>query len=351
MKPDLVWILVVLVVLLLPAQLHAGPANGTYELIEYGFGNGGTENSSNSTYKLNAIAGEQNGGLGSNGTYKIGDGLIFTHMADVPPAPTFTNPSSNYDRLKFVLNTSGNPSDTQYAIAISSDNFATTRYVQSDNTVGSVLGSEDWQTYTTWGDATGAYVTGLTASTTYKIKVEARQGNFTQTGFGPTATASTVDPSLTFSVSANSITFNNLNSGNSYTDTSKSTTLTTSTNAYNGYIVYAHETVPLTSNSATIANYASPNSSPTTWSGTGFGYTTDDSSLTGGTTNRFTNGGAKYAGFVTTIPGDPVADHPGPVTTAISNEQFTVSYRVTVPSTQNAGTYNSKLIYIVVPTF
>lgn len=331
--------------------VFAGPSNGTYEMIEYGFGNGGTENSTNGTYKLNAIAGEQQGGLGSNGTFSIGDGLIFTHMADVPPAPTFTNPSSNYDRLKFVLATGGNPSDATYAIAISSDNFTTTNYVQSDNTVGSVLGSEDWQTYATWGGASGAYVTGLAANTTYKIKVKSRQGNFTQTGYGPTASASTVTPSLTFSVSANSVTFSNLNSGNSYTDSSKTTVLTTSTNAYNGYIVYAHTTGLLTSGAFTIPAYASTNGSPTTWSGTGFGYTTDDASLAGGTANRFTSGGPKYAGFVTTTPGDPVADHAGPVLTTISGETFTISYRITVPSSQTAGTYTSKIIYVVVPTF
>ena len=339
------------IALLAPVQLSAGPANSSYELIEYGFGNGGTKNSTNATYGMNAIVGEQQDGLASNGTYGIGDGLIFTHMADVPPAPAFTNPSSNYDRLKFVLAQGGNPSDAEYAIAISTDNFTTTNYIQSDNTVGSTLGAEDWQTYTTWGGASGAYVTGLTNNTTYKIKVKARQGDFTQTGYGPIATQTTSDPTLTFSVSANTVTFDNLNSGNSYTDSAKTTVLTTSTNAYNGYIVYAHETGVLTSSSSTIANYASPNSAPTTWSGTGFGYTTDDSSLTGGTANRFTSGGPKYAGFVTSTPGDPVADHPGPVLTAISSEAFTMTYRVTVAASQNAGTYTSKIIYIVVPTF
>lgn len=351
MKPVLILFSILSVIFFVPAQLLAGPSNASYELVEYGFGNGGTKNSTNGTFRLNAVAGEQNGGLGSNGTYKIGDGLIFTHLANVPPAPTFSNPSSNYDRLRFILNQGGNPSDAEYAIAISTDNFTTTNYVQNDNTIGSVLGSEDWQTYSAWGSGSGEYITGLTSSTTYKIKVMARQGDFTQTGYGPEASSATVDPTLTFSVSANSITFDNLNSGNSYTDSSKSTVLTTSTNAYNGYIVYAHETAPLTSSSTTIANYAGTNSTPTSWTGTGFGYTTDDANLSGGTANRFTSGGPNYAGFVTSLPGDPVADHAGPVTTAISNEVFNIGYRVTVPSTQNAGTYTTRIIYIVVPTF
>lgn len=329
----------------------AGPTNGTYEVVEYGFGAGGTEGSGNGTYSVNGIAGEINGDTASNGTYSVGSGLVFTQMANVPPAPTFTNPGNSYDRLQFILNTGGNPSDTEYAIAISSDDFVTTFYVQNDNTIGTVLGSEDWQTYANWGSGTGEYATGLNQNTTYKIRVKARQGGYTESGYGPTASATTQVPTLTFGVSANTITFNNLNSGNSYTDSSKSTTLTTSTNAYSGYTVYGRVTSPLTSGATTISNYASSNASPTVWSGTGFGYSTNDSNLTGGTADRFTNGGPKYAGFSLSSPGDPVADTPGPILSPIVNEQFTVSYRLTAPNTQTAGTYTTTILYVVVPTF
>ncbi len=65
-------------------------------------------------------------------------------QANVPPAPTFTNPASNYDRLKVVVNPGNNASDAVFAIAISSDDFVTTQYVQSNATTGSILGSEDW---------------------------------------------------------------------------------------------------------------------------------------------------------------------------------------------------------------
>ncbi len=331
--------------------VFAGPSNSSYELIEYGFGNGGTDASSNDDYSLNGIVGEVNGANASNDDFTVGSGLIFTHMANVPPAPSFTNPGNNYDRLQFILDNGGNPTDAEFAIAISTDNFVTTRYIQNDNTIGNTLGAEDWQTYANWGSGTGEYVTGLQPNTQYKIKVKARQGNYTESGWGPEATATTDVASLTFSVSSNTVAFNNLNSGNSYTDSSKSTTLTTSTNAYNGYIVYGRTTNALTSNGNTIAHYGSPNSAPTTWSGTGFGYTTDDASLTGGTANRFTSGGAKYAGFGNTAPGDPVADHAGPVTSSISNEQFTVSYRVTADAATKAGTYQTTIIYVVVPTF
>lgn len=333
--------------------IHAGPESTSYELQEYGFGSGGTEqNGSDSTsYTIFGTAGEVDTGSIDSSSFRSGNGLTYTMQANVPPAPTFTNPSTNYDRLKFVLDTGNNPSDTLFAIAISDDNFTTTRYVQDDLTVGNTLGSEDWQSYTDWGGASGSTITGLTPNKTYKIKVKAVQGNFTESGWGPVASAATVDSTLTFGVDANSITFSNLGPSNSYTDSSKSTVITTSTNAYNGYVVYGWNTQPLTNGASTIAAYGSSNASPTTWSGTGFGYTTDDNNLTGGTANRFTSGGPKYAGFGTTGPGDPVADHAGPITTPISNESFTISYRVTGNETTRAGQYTTTVIYTVAASY
>lgn len=324
----------------------AGPQSTTYELKEYGFGSGGDSGIQSSTYSLFGTAGEIDNGKLDSSTYTTGNGLVFTVQANVPAAPTFTNPSNYYDRLKIVIDDGGNPTDAQFAIAISTDNFTTTNYVQSDNTVGSVLGSEDWQTYSSWGGATGFYVTGLLPNTAYKIKVSARQGNYTQSAWSSTATATTGTPALTFGVDSDSITFNNLSSGNSWTDASKSTVLTTSTNAQNGYTILAHETAPLTFNTS-IPDYGSSNSSPSTWSGNGFGYTTDDSNLTGGTANRFTSGGPKYAGFTTTAPGDPVGDNTGPAT----SENFTVSYKVAATSTTPAGPYSTTIVYVVVPSY
>ncbi len=337
----------------LPKAFAAFPASSNYQIQEYSFGAGGTKNSTSANYGLSGLAGGVEFGRPTSANYKMGTGLTFMMQANVPAIPTFTNPSDNYDRLKFVVNISNNPADTEYAIAISSDNFASdVRYIKSDNTIGTSLTNAEFQSYTDWGGATGEFVTGLTQNTTYTIKVKARQGDFTESAFGPTAQALTTAPSLTFSVNANNITFNNLNSGNSYTDSSKTSVLTTSTNAYNGYIINARSTGPLAAAGfGTITDYASPNAAPTTWSGNGFGYTTNDNDLTGGTTNRFTSGGAKYAGFTTSSPGDPVADHAGPVTTAILNEQFTISYRVTVPTLQKAAKYDTTVLYIIVPSY
>lgn len=188
-------------IFLIPNISYAGPTSGSYELKDYGFGSGGSQNSSSTNYNIFGISGETSGDKASSSNNKAGQGLLGTIQADVPPAPTFTNPSSYYNKLKLVLNTGGNPTNATYAIAISTDNFSSdTKYVQSDNTVGATLGSEDWQTYTTWGGASGFYVIGLIPGTTYTVKVEAERGDFTQTGFGPTAQATTSDPTLTFDI-------------------------------------------------------------------------------------------------------------------------------------------------------
>lgn len=177
------------------------PASTNYQLRDFGVGSGGSSTSASANYKADVISGEVDGGKLTGSAYNLGTGLEFTNQSNVPNAPTFTNPSNYYNKLKFVLDTGNNPSDTKFAIAISTDNFAAdTRYVQSDMTVGSVLGTEDYQNYVSWGSASGILVIGLIANTTYTVKVKAMQGNFTETGYGPTATVATVNPTMTFDI-------------------------------------------------------------------------------------------------------------------------------------------------------
>jgi len=331
-------------------QAQMAPRSNSYEIVDYGFGAGGGSTSSDA-YALFGTLGDTSVGSLSSSLYNIGAGLEFTLMATAPAAPTFINDGSTYDRLKIILSPQPFAADTEFAIMITPDDYQTIRYLQSDGTVGNELGNEDFQTYDEWGGGSGSYITGLLQNTTYRVRVKARHGAFTEGRWGPQASATTTIPSLTFGVDQATITFDHLNSGNSYTDSTKTTVLTTSTNAYNGYVVTGYATQALTLGSTTIPQYSSPNSAPTNWAGYGFGYTTNDSNLTGGTPNRFTNGGPNYAGFTTTPPGDPVADHAGPVTNAISNEQFTISYRVTTASTQQAGQYTTTIIYIVTPEY
>lgn len=180
--------------------LFAFPASTNYQLKSYGFGSGGEENMSSTNYSMDAITGETNDEQLSGTNYDMGSGLIFTQQANVPPAPTFTNPSSYYNKLLLVLDAGNNPTDAKFAIAITPDNWTTTLYVQSDGTAGVALGSEDYQTYANWGGASGEFVIGLLADTTYAVKVKATQGKFTETGYGPEASVATVAPTLSFDI-------------------------------------------------------------------------------------------------------------------------------------------------------
>lgn len=179
----------------------AGPASTAYELKQYSFGASSTENAASTNYSALAVAGEPESGKPESTNYKTEGGLVYTINANLPPAPTFTNPNNYYNKLKLVINKGDNASDTTYAVAISTDNFATdTKYVQSDLTVGPSLGSEDWMTYTAWGGLSGVNIIGLSQNTTYTIKVSAKKGGYTQTGFGPTASATTVNPMIAFDI-------------------------------------------------------------------------------------------------------------------------------------------------------
>lgn len=178
--------------------LFAFPASTNFKLKSFEFGGGGGTVSSEN-YNAEGTVGEVAGTMDSE-NYQANGGLQFVQQANTPGAPTLTNDSNWYNKLKIVINESGNPSETTYAIAISDDNFVTTEYVQNDNTVGLTLGSEDFQTYVQWGSTSGEEIIGLTPGTTYKVKVKARQGSYTESPLGPESSAATVNPSLSFDI-------------------------------------------------------------------------------------------------------------------------------------------------------
>ena len=113
----------------------AAPSSTNFTLKSYDFGNGGGTSTS-TNYGLNSEAGDQTGDQSSSVSYVLDGGTQNTFRANVPLAPTFTNPSSEYNRLRIVVDTGGNPTDTKYKVAISTDDLATTLYVKTDNTLG-----------------------------------------------------------------------------------------------------------------------------------------------------------------------------------------------------------------------
>jgi hypothetical protein len=212
------------------------PASTNYQLNQFGFNSGSEVNNSSSSYSGNSAVGDVTGDNTSSTNYTANPGLINTFQANVPGAPTLTNPASYYDKLLIAIDTASNPSDTKFAVAISSNNFVTTQYVKSDNTIGPILASADLRTYSGWGSGSGTTIIGLTPSTSYKVKVSAMQGSLTQSAYGPSSTASTSPPQLTFSLSPSSVNFGNLNAG-SVASAPSNITANLDTNADSGAVI------------------------------------------------------------------------------------------------------------------
>lgn len=111
----------------------------------------------------------------------LGSESNFWTLANVPSAPTVNNPTSS--SLDVAVNENSNPSSTEFAIKVTYG--ATTKYVQSDGTLGD---SEAWATDSTWGTRT---VTGLSSSTEYTFSVAARNGANVATAYSSTASGTT----------------------------------------------------------------------------------------------------------------------------------------------------------------
>jgi hypothetical protein len=226
--------------------------------------------------------------------------------------------------------------------------------------VGSTAGATDIKTWTSTGTTASMSdsALGLHTSQMYFVNVRTTDNAGNISGV-ISSNGQIVPPSVSFTVSPATVTFNNLKASNSYTDT-QTATLTTSTNAYGGYVVRAYASDFLRSPSnQTIAMFNGGSyASPAAWgSSTGFGYTSSDTLVQG--VNKFSpatclGGGSPpcFAPFSLSTPGDIVADHAsGVLGTAINNEQFTVTYRVTVPASQAANKYQSGIIYTITPIY
>ncbi len=184
----------------LTGWLVAGlPASTNFQLNSYGFGNGGTADSGSTNYHVNGLTGEVSGSAASS-NYKVGAGENYVKQANVPTITIANDTGSWYNKLRVTVGPENNPSDALFAVAISTDGFTTTQYVHSDLTVGSSLSFSDYQTYAAWGGSSGVIVRGLTKSTVYSVKAKAYRGKFTESGYGPVASASTVDPQLSFDI-------------------------------------------------------------------------------------------------------------------------------------------------------
>jgi hypothetical protein len=193
--------------LIFPLLFAALPSTTNYQLNSYGFGSGGTANSGTANYSLEGISGEISSQTSSTSTYSALPGFNQTQQANVPTV-TFTNPSNYYDKLLFVINQQGNPSDALYALKIGTTTTTCAsqtniKFVKSDHTIGSTLTLADYQDYATWGGAGGTTIIGLAANTTYCLQAKATQGKFTESAYGPASSAATVGQSISFCLYTN----------------------------------------------------------------------------------------------------------------------------------------------------
>jgi hypothetical protein len=273
-------------------------------------------------------------------TYSAQSGAIAAQQASVPSAPTVSNGSNTYyNKLDIIIATGGNASDALYAIAISTDNFVTTNYVQADGSVGA---TPLFQTYVQWGSSTGTTATGLLPSTAYKMKVAAMQGMFTQSSYGPAASASTTSPSISFAVSTNTVTLSNLLPGSVVTSAPITTSLTTNASfGANVYVTSLHSGLQSISTSRTIPSLTGDLSSLSR------GYGLQVGSLTQSAGGPFVgvapfNGSSNNTGIVTTSL-QPIFSS----SSAISSGSGNVYIKAKVAASDAAATdYSDTLTYL-----
>lgn len=342
--------------MLLVSLLFGAPSSTNFTLKSYDFGTGGGSTSS-TNYKLDALTGSQTGNGTQNSTnYKVLGGELSTQHANVPPAAALTNPSNDYNRLKLVLNTGTNPTDTKYQVAISPDGFATsTQYVQTDNTVGSANGVATYQTYAGWGSASGVWVVGLASNTTYSVKVRSWQGGFTGSPFGPVASAATVGPTITFTVGTSltptppyAVAFSSLAAG---VVSSGNATINVglTTNAQSGGIVYI-KSANAGLNSASAAATLATASADLSASQSGYGALVSSVSQASGGPLVATapyNGTANNVGALSVVA-HPVLTTSAPITTGASTITLKAKADSTTPS---ANDYTDTITLIAAMQF
>jgi len=287
---------------------------------------GGAGSSTN--YKAYDGIGESFAEQGVTVNYELGVGADYPVIAQVPLQPSLTNPASYYDRLQFVIDSASNPSSTLFAIAITADSWATLQYIQANDTVSV---SPVWQTYANWGGETGEIVLGLSASTTYCIKVQALNGDFSGTRWGPEACVATSEPTLTLDLSANATNFGSLSSNTINTST-PNIIATVSTNAQNGYVILTKDTGSGSNPglNSIVASKLIPSLSTTLAEGAeGYGIQASSSSATVATTYNVSD--STVGGLQLSFQNLATKSGPG------TNDAVVVTHKATVSTATKAG--------------
>ncbi len=245
----------------------------------------------------------------------LGDGCG-THNESGTTTSTFTHKKSTKVEYEFTLVESGASANTVYFFRL------------YDNTAGAAIPFNSGKTYpsvSTTGTSLTFTIGGLSSSTL-------------TSGITTTVDATSVAvPFGTLAISA---------------PQTGAQRLTVTTNAAQGYEIFAYAQQDLIGSSANIIPpVAGTNLSPVGWSAgcttsaTGcYGYHTSDAVLAGGST-RFAADDT-YAQFSTTSLNEVAYS-----STPVSGRATDVVYKVEVHDDQSAGSYSTNVVYIVVPTF
>ncbi len=314
------------------------PSSTNYRLEDAQFDAGGGLSTS-TNYQNRGALGAEGDTVTSSTNFSLFPGFELPAYPGVPGQPKFVNTGGAlYNWLDFAISTGGNAADAAYAVAISSDNFATTNYVQANDTVAATT---SWQSYINWGSGVGQRITGLTPNTSYQIKVKARFGKNSETAFSLPASAATITPNLTVVVegvasntaigsfttnvnsSATSVPFGILQTGSIKIAAQK---ITVSTNAVAGYTTALQQDSDLVKSNGTqipavIAGNANPSPWPSGITHGRFGYHTTDGSLCLGIANRFASPSDDTFAAATSTPYE-VSCNTGPVANEIINIVF-----------------------------
>ena len=342
------------------AEVLSSP-NYSVEDPQFDYG-GGIASSTNFQSRDSVSA--ENDAQSTSTNYKVSPGVVPPLYPGVPGQPTITNTGGQlYNALDVIVNTSGtNQTDTNYAIAISPDNFATiTNFVQADDTPGTTT---VWQTYVAWGGGSGQRITGLNPSTTYTIKVKARYGPDSETAYSITAQAATVAPYLTMSIAgvssgttvAGATTNISTNSGSVAFGPVQPGTIKlaaqnviVATNALGGYSTTIVQNQDLTkTNGVQIPAVAASNASPAAWPGVvtsaAFGYHTTGNPLCSGTTSRFSANNTFAAASTTPFE---IACSSGAVATTTTS----ILFKLEIEALQPSGDYQNLITYVTTSAY
>jgi hypothetical protein len=263
-------------------------------------------------------------------------------QANTPNPASLANLENYYDRLLITIDSSNNPSDTLFAVIISDDDFVNFKYVQSDGTVGDTLGTEDYRTYVSWGGASGSFILGLKQNTTYKVRVKALNGDFTETGYSSDSNESTTTvPYVNMALDTSVLALGVLNvSSISQTST---VTVRINTNGYTGYQVYISD-----SGNGFLGGL---------YNGAGHTIVSADMTLTPGVEGYGAQANSatatvdtKYDVISNTVGGLELTTNPlASNTVAVTDEDTTVRFKAAMSGSTTAGSYADTVYYTVTP--